>query len=72
VKTKTKSKLKIRNGHAFHPIMNKGGVHEKSTGAKRMQAKKKWKKDLDEWYDCSPYKLPCFPILFGLLTSLSV
>ena len=24
-----------RNGHAFHPIMNKGGAHEKSRGAQR-------------------------------------
>jgi hypothetical protein len=63
-----KAKLKQRNGHAFHPIMKKGGVHEKSTGAKRLQAKNKWKKEQGEWSDRSPDKLPCFAVLFGALT----
>ena len=29
------AKQKRRNLHAIHPIMRKGGVHEKSNGAKR-------------------------------------
>ena len=33
------AKQKRRNPHAFHPIMRKGGVHEKSNGAKRKAAK---------------------------------
>jgi hypothetical protein len=32
-------KQEKRNGHAFHPIMRKGGVHEKSEKAKRKAAK---------------------------------
>jgi hypothetical protein len=31
---------KPRNFHACHPIMKKGGVHEKSQGAKRAAAKR--------------------------------
>lgn len=30
-----------RNGHAFHPIMRKGGPHEKSKSAQRSAAKRK-------------------------------
>ena len=33
------AKQKRRNFHATHPIMRKGGVHEKSNGAKRKAAK---------------------------------
>lgn len=33
-------KQEKRNGHAFHPIMKKGGVHEKSEKAKRKAAKR--------------------------------
>lgn len=38
-------KQQRRNGHAFHPIMSKGGVHEKSNSAKR-QAKRRELKNL--------------------------
>ncbi|GEM_PF-2791371 len=31
---------KFRNLHACHPIMRKGGVHEKSNGSKRAKAKR--------------------------------
>lgn len=34
-----KSKQQRRNGHAFHPIMSKGGVHDKTEKAKRKAAK---------------------------------
>ena len=50
-----KAKLKNRNGHAFHPIMTKGGVHEKSTGAKRLASKRKWQKEQGERATCSPH-----------------
>jgi len=33
------AKQKRRNPHAINPIMRKGGVHEKSNGAKRKAAK---------------------------------
>lgn len=39
-----------RNGHAFHPIMKKGGVHEKSTKAKRQAAKQQTKRKVSEWF----------------------
>ncbi|MFK8020764.1 MAG: hypothetical protein AB8B86_13410 [Pseudomonadales bacterium] len=35
------SKSKFRNRHACNPIMRKGGVHEKSGGAKRAANKHK-------------------------------
>lgn len=38
-----------RNGHAFHPIMNKGGAHEKSKGAKRAAAKRQTNQSVREW-----------------------
>lgn len=34
-----KKKARVRNFHACHPIMKKGGAHEKSKGAKRAAAK---------------------------------
>ena len=38
------AKQKRRNLHAINPIMRKGGVHEKSNGAKRKAAKLATKK----------------------------
>lgn len=38
------AKQKRRNPHAVNPIMRKGGVHEKSNGAKRNAAKVATKK----------------------------
>ena len=35
-----KKKARARNFHACHPIMKKGGVHEKTRGAKRAAAKR--------------------------------
>lgn len=40
-------KLRPRNRHAYHPIMQKGGVHEKSVGAKRKLAKQELKHQLN-------------------------
>lgn len=42
------TKKKQRNGHAFHPIMRKGGVHEKSVSAKRSAKKRELKNLLTE------------------------
>ena len=36
---KRKRKASLRNHHAHHPIMKKGGVHEKSRSAKRAASK---------------------------------
>ena len=38
-----------RNLHACHPIMRKGGVHEKSKGAKRAAAKRDTQQKASEW-----------------------
>lgn len=51
-------KLEKRNGHAFHPIMKKGGVHEKSKGAKRAAAKHETNKKVREWLGRSSFKIP--------------
>jgi hypothetical protein len=42
-------KQERRNGHAFHPIMSKGGVHEKTEKAKRKAAKHEMKRKVNEW-----------------------
>ena len=44
-----KTKQKKRNGHAFHPIMKKGGVHETAKSAERRKAKDETKKLAKEW-----------------------
>lgn len=38
-----------RNGHAFHPIMRKGGAHGKSTKAQRKAAKHAMCQKVQEW-----------------------
>lgn len=43
-------KQEKRNGHAFHPIMKKGGVHEKSKKAKRKVAKHEMKQKVQEYF----------------------
>ncbi len=44
-------KQERRNGHAFHPIMSKGGVHEKTEKAKRKAARQEMKRKVNEWLD---------------------
>lgn len=44
-------KQERRNGHAFHPIMSKGGVHEKTEKAKRKAAKHEMKRKVNEWLE---------------------
>jgi hypothetical protein len=46
-------KQERRNGHAFHPIMSKGGVHEKTKKAKRKAAKHEMSRKVQEWLGCS-------------------
>ncbi len=38
-----KKPAKKRNPHACNPIMRKGGVHQKSIGAKRAEEKRQWR-----------------------------
>jgi len=47
------SKKQSRNGHAFHPIMRKGGVHEKTEKAKRKEEKLQTSRKAREWLDRS-------------------
>lgn len=42
-------KQQRRNGHAFHPIMSKGGAHEKSNKAKRQAARQQTNRQVREW-----------------------
>lgn len=49
---------KPRNFHACHPIMRKGGVHEKTKGAKRAAVKRETRRKASEWFDRSYYSLP--------------
>jgi hypothetical protein len=51
-------KQERRNGHAFHPIMSKGGVHEKTEKAKRKAAKHEMKRKVNEWLDVKATRLP--------------
>lgn len=43
-----------RNPYAFDPIMRKGGVHEKSTGAKRANKKRETKEMVNQWRSDAP------------------
>lgn len=51
-----------RNGHAFHPIMRKGGVHEKTNKAKRAAAKQQTNRKVREWFGRSSFVLFSFDI----------
>lgn len=42
-------KKETRNGHAFHPIMRKGGVHEKTHKAKRKAERQQMEKKVNEY-----------------------
>jgi len=44
-----KVKQKKRNPYAFDPIMRKGGVHEKTTKAKRRKHKLQMQKEAANW-----------------------
>lgn len=42
-------KQEKRNGHAFHPIMRKGGVHEKTNKAKRKTDRQQMAKKVNNY-----------------------
>ncbi|MCG8671084.1 MAG: hypothetical protein MI867_16885 [Pseudomonadales bacterium] len=48
-KTKTPKPFRYRNHVARNPLLRKGGVHEKTTGAKRSANKRKLKKEAMNW-----------------------
>ena len=56
-KKHTVKQSKPRNLHACHPIMSKGGAHEKSKGAKRAAAKRDTQRKVGEWRGRSPHLL---------------
>lgn len=47
----TKKPKTLRNHHAHHPIMRKGGVHEKTQKAKRKQQRQHLKRQLTQITD---------------------
>lgn len=49
------NRQKLRNGHACHPIMRKGGVHEKSHSSKRAADKRETRRKAREWLDRSSF-----------------
>lgn len=59
-------KQQKRNGHAFHPIMAKGGVHEKSKSAQRAAARQQTNRKAREWLGRPPL---CIPVYFSLAHS---
>ncbi len=44
-----RKKQALRNPYAHHPIMRKGGVHEKSKSAKRAATKRDTRQKASEW-----------------------
>ncbi len=54
-----------RNLHACHPIMRKGGVHEKSKSAKRAAAKHETRRKTTEWLSRSFFWLRFQALLRG-------
>lgn len=59
-----KTKKQQRNGHAIHPIMKKGGVHEESKTGKRRKAKNELKQLMKAWRDhADSYLLILFRIV---------
>lgn len=59
-------KSKHRNPFAFDPIMKKGGVHEKTTKAKRKASKQEMKRELKQL----PFSLPIILLFKERLTSI--
>ncbi|HTF96381.1 MAG TPA: hypothetical protein VL995_09635 [Cellvibrio sp.] len=43
-------KKESRNGHAFHPIMRKGGVHEKTNKAKRAMDRQQTARKVNDYF----------------------
>lgn len=67
-----KTKLKKRNGHAFHAIMKKGGVHETPKSSKRRKAKDETRKQIEAWKNHASFRLASvFSILANSIFSLA-
>lgn len=43
--------FKPRNPYALHPLMNKGGMHQKGKNARRQHLKQQLDHDIDEWLE---------------------
>lgn len=43
--------FKPRNPYALHPLMKKGGMHQKGRGAQRQHLKQQLDNDIDEWLE---------------------
>lgn len=56
--SKTLESVKIRNPHAWSPLLKKGGSHGKSKSALRSQAKRSTQKEVRE--NSPPYFFPNF------------
>lgn len=50
-------KQEKRNGHAFHPIMRKGGAHQKSHKAQRRADKQQMSRKVREGFDRPSHSL---------------
>ncbi len=59
-----------RNPHACHPIMRKGGVHEKSRGAKRAAAKRETRRKTSEWLSRSSLRALCINVFLKAYSSI--
>ncbi len=59
-----------RNLHACHPIMRKGGAHEKSKSAKRAAAKHETRRKTTEWLSRSFFWLRFQELMRGLCCCL--
>lgn len=65
-------RAKPRNLHACHPIMGKGGVHERSKGAKRAAAKHDTRRKASEWLGRPHLTSCCSRTMQGLITTSTV
>ncbi len=65
-------KKESRNGHAFHPIMRKGGVHEKTNKAKRKTDRQQMAKKVNDWLSKGNKKAAEDSAAFPLLAFLAL
>ena len=63
-------KKESRNGHAFHPIMRKGGVHEKTNKTKRHNERQAFKQKVNDWLAKGDKKTADDSAVFFLASSL--
>lgn len=53
-----------RNPYANHPMMSKGGVHQKSKSALRSSARRETKKMARDWASLIIRTIDCFKLLY--------